>query len=447
MIFQMNRSLRALGHRTYLIIWTGSLLSNVGNWMQNVAEGWIVANQTHSAFLVEMISFAQFIPVIFLVIPAGIIADRYNRKWVLLFAQGTMCVSAIVLAITAHNNALTPYFLISMTFIEGAAWSLGGPAWHTVIPLLVPRKDLESAISLNSIQYNLARLIGPAIAGVIIAHYGIPWAFDANVISFIAVIAAILFVPITPKEPVPLKKEAVKFSSAWQWIERHKGAKRILFSISLFAVLSAPIQGLMPLFATDIYHVTAKGLGTLLACLGAGAVSGAYMLGSLPTNYPRHHLIPLSLVALGFFVLVYSQMRVFEMACFIMFFCGIFWLWTMVSCNTALQLLVPDRMRGRIMSVLLMAHVGMLPVGHLIAGLLAENINPRNTMVVASLGLMILGFYTLFKRVPEIDGVVYDPHKIRFSSFFSDAILASPYRSSMQNPVTKSVSHPTDIHE
>lgn len=424
----MIRSLRALTHKNYLLIWIGSLLSNIGNWVQNVAEGWVVADQTRSAFLVELISFAQFLPVIFLVIPAGIIADRYNRKKVLLGAQLSMCFIALVLAISSHLNLMTPYFLISMAFFEGAAWAIGGPTWHTVIPNLVPRKDLESAISLNSIQYNLARLIGPAIAGFIIAKYGVAWAFDINALSFLAVILAIIFVQLKPRTDKHLPHETANFSQAWHWIDTHAGAKRILLTITIFAVCSAPIQGLMPIFATNVFNVSPKGLGTLLACLGGGAVLGAFLLGFLPQNYPRHHSIPLTMLFLGLLMATFSFIQNFSLACVFMFFMGIFWLATMVSCNTAMQLLVPDRMRGRVMSVLLMGHVGMLPIGHLAAGLTAEIISPQNTLTVASLGLILAGIFTFLKREPHVDGINYTPHKIRFSHFISDVVLATPYR-------------------
>ncbi|MBK9293588.1 MAG: MFS transporter [Oligoflexia bacterium] len=425
----MTRSLRALAHKNYLLIWIGSLLSNIGNWVQNVAEGWVVADQTRSAFLVEMISFSQFLPVIFLVIPAGIIADKYNRKKVLFGAQLAMCLIAIILAITSHLNLLTPYFLISMAFFEGAAWAVGGPTWHTVIPNLVPRKDLESAISLNSIQYNIARLIGPAIAGVVIAKYGVAWAFDINAISFIAVILAILMVQLKPRNEMPTQTDdVVNFSQAWGWIDTHKGAKRILITITLFAVFSAPIQGLMPIFATNVFLVPPQGLGALFACLGAGAVIGAFLLGTLPLNYPRHHLIPLTMLMLGITVAIYSSVNNFYVACTLMVFIGIFWLATMVACNTAMQLLVPDKMRGRVMSVLLMGHVGMLPIGHLSAGLLAEYLNPQITLGLASVGLIIYALFTLWHREPGIDGITYTPHKIRLKNFFSDVVLATPYR-------------------
>ena len=152
----MNKSIRALANRPYLFVWLGSLLSNIGNWMENVGQGWVVASQTHSPFLVELLSFAQFIPVIFLALPAGIIADRFNRKKILIIAQISMCLFAAGLAVLAHFGMATPERVILITFLEGAAWALNAPAWQSVIPHLVPRQDLESAIALNAIQYNLA---------------------------------------------------------------------------------------------------------------------------------------------------------------------------------------------------------------------------------------------------------------------------------------------------
>ena len=148
----MNRNFRALKHRAYLFIWLGSLLSNIGNWMENVGQGWVVASQTHSAFQVELLSFAQFASVIFLAIPAGIMADRYDRRKLLIIAQVFMCFFATVLAVLAHLGMATATTVIIITFLEGMAWALNGPAWQSVVPHLIPRKDLESAIALNSVQ-------------------------------------------------------------------------------------------------------------------------------------------------------------------------------------------------------------------------------------------------------------------------------------------------------
>ena len=173
----MIKSIRALSSRAYLFVWIGSLLSNIGNWMESVGQGWVIASQTHSPFYVELLSFAEFIPVIFLALPAGAIADRYNRKKVLILAQLAMCFFAAILAVLAHFHQATPERIIIITFLEGAAWALNAPAWQSIVPHLVPRSDLESAIALNSIQYNLARLIGPAVAGFVVYRWGVGLCF------------------------------------------------------------------------------------------------------------------------------------------------------------------------------------------------------------------------------------------------------------------------------
>ena len=417
----MNRNVRALANRSYLLVWIGSLLSNVGNWMENVGQGWVVASQTHSPFLVELLSFANFIPVIFLAMLAGIMADRFNRKYVLLGAQVAMCLFATTLAILAHLGKATPKVVIAITFLEGAAWAINAPSWQAVIPHLVPRKDLESAIALNSIQYNLARLVGPAIAGIVVSAYGFAYAFDLNAVSFVAVILAIVSVNFGNKPP---KSEEVgtraQFKHAAHWVWKHKGARRVVISLALFAFLSAPLQGLMPFFASDILNIGAKGLGNLLACLGAGAITGAFLLGNLPVYYPRHHLIPLSMTVLGVFELLYSQSTSILLSYSVIYVTGIFWLWILVSCNTAMQLLVPDAIRGRTMSILLLANVGVLPFGHIAAGFMAKYISPQLTMIITSGLLILVGLVTLFNRIPEIDGYEAKGHP--------EVIMASSHR-------------------
>jgi MFS family permease len=425
----MNRNLRALGHQAYFFIWIGSLLSNIGNWMENVGQGWVVASQTHSAFQVELLSFAQFLPVIFLAVPAGILADRYDRRKQLIIAQCFMCLFAAFLAVAAHLGKATPTLIIIITLLEGSAWAINAPAWQSILPHLVPRKDLVSAITLNSVQYNLARLIGPAIAGLVVAHFGFAYAFDLNALSFVGVILAIAFVKFDSKKKVtPGPKERTPFSEAIKWVWKNPGAKRIILSIATFAVLAAPIQGLMPFMASDVLNVGPRGLGILLACLGSGALAGAFLLGKLPTYYPRHHLIPLSMFMLGILEMMYSQSPTSMIACLTLFFLGIFFLSVMVSCNTAMQLLVPDSLRGRVMSILLVAHVGMLPLGHIVGGTLATYLGPRKTLLTVSMAMTLFGFITLLKRAPEIDGLSVERHRTRFNNFFSEVILASAHR-------------------
>ncbi|MDZ4677389.1 MAG: MFS transporter [Oligoflexia bacterium] len=425
---RMFRSFRALNHQTFLAVWIATLLSNIGTWMENVGQGWVVATETHSAFRVGLLSFSQFAAVTMLAIPAGIFADIFDRKKIIISAQIAMCLLATLLAVLAHMGLATANVITTIAFFQGAAWVFNGPAWQAVIPHLVPRKDLESAINLNSIQYNIARLIGPAVAGFVVAHWGFQYAFDLNAISFFAVFAAILFIDFDPKL-IRQNQKWTKgaFTQAGKWVWNHSGAKRIVISISLFAILSAPIQGLMPYLASDVLMVGPKGLGTMLACLGAGAVFGAFVLGQLPSYYPRHHLIPLSLTFLGIMMAIYSKASV-QIIYPVIFIMGIFWLWTMISCNTAMQLLVPDNIRGRVMSILILAHVGMLPIGNLLGGIVAHSIGPRTTLFISSILLIFVGLYTLWQRVPMIDGYEAKGHPIHFKNFLSEVILASSHR-------------------
>jgi MFS family permease len=272
-------------------------------------------------------------------------------------------------------------------------------------------------------------LVGPAIAGLIVHRLGVAYAFDLNALSFLAVIFAVSWVTYEPRNPALAQRDtSAQFRDAMNWVRNHPGARRIIISMAALALLSAPLQGLMPFFASDVFNIGANGLGYLLACVGAGAVTGAFLLGQLPQFYPRHHLIPISMFFLGIFQLLFAQAPNASFSYPILYICGIFWLWTLVSSNTAMQLLVPDNIRGRAMSILLLAHIGMLPTGHMLGGLLARWVGPRSTLSMTSIGLIFGGLLTLIRRVPEIDGLDIPAKRFKLRNFFSEVGLAGSHR-------------------
>ncbi|MCC6277151.1 MAG: MFS transporter [Oligoflexia bacterium] len=439
----MRSTFRALKHESFLFVWLATLCSNVGTWMENVGQGWVVASQTHSAFRTELLSFAQFAAVAVLAVPSGILADRISRRKLILFAQVAMCLLAFLLAALSQHGLASANVITAITFFQGAAWVFNGPAWHSVVPHLVPRKDLESAIALNSMQFNLARLLGPALAGFIVAQWGVTHAFYLNAFSFLAVLWAVTKIQIPENRSVP-SGHAAPFREGVQWVFSHKGARRVVLSITCFAILGAPVQGLMPFLASDVFQIGPEGLGGLLASLGAGAVVGAYLFGLLPSYYPKHHLIPLSMTSLGALMLVYSQCPA-PLVYPVLFILGIFWLWSMIASNTAMQLLAPEEKRGRVMSILIMANVGMLPVGHLIGGFLAHHFGPQKTLLLCAFGMFAVGLITLIDRVPEIDGRSTKARPKNVKAFFNEIILASTYREQSMALEPDSKARPKEI--
>src|SRR4051812_35870707 len=334
-------------------IWAASFLSNVGNWMEAVAQSWLVQRQTASPFLVQLLAAAEFIPVAILALPAGALADRYDRRKLLLAGQTVMMLFAAALAVLTHLGRATPGNIILLAFLEGAAWAAVMPAWQALVPSLVPREELPSAIALNSAQFNGARLLGPMVAGGLLGAAGAALVFDVNVVSFagILVVLALVRVPGRPIRDKPrragiLQREsAIREALAFSWHER--GPRRLLLSLFMFALLAAPVQGLLPVYADQLLHVGAHGYGALLSCLGAGAITGALTLARLPADYPRHHLIPLSMLAFACCALVYGGSTPFVFSGLAPRVGGGVLVGALAPAETAVQLLLPPPPRRR----------------------------------------------------------------------------------------------------
>ncbi len=293
-----------LRYKTFRWIWAASLVSNVGNWMEAVGQSWLVQQQTASPFMVELLAASEFVPHALLVLAAGALADRYDRRKLLLAGQIAMMALGAVLAVLTHLGHATPWVVIALSFAEGAAWASVMPAWQALVPALVPRDELPSAIALNSAQFNTARLLGPMLAGTLLSTAGAALVFDVNVVSFLGIVLvlALVRVPSAPVASAPTTGGSLKLAggagTALKWALHEPGPRRLIVGVFAFSIFSAPVQGLLPTMADQVLHVGARGYGAMLSSLGAGAIAGALTLARLPRSYPRHHLIPLSM--LGF---------------------------------------------------------------------------------------------------------------------------------------------------
>ncbi|MFL5248420.1 MAG: MFS transporter [Myxococcales bacterium] len=424
-------------------IWAASFLSNVGNWMEAVAQSWLVQQQTASALLVEFLAAAEFIPVAILALPAGALADRHDRRKLLLAGQTLMMAFAALLAVLTHLGRATPGNIILLAFLEGAAWASVMPAWQALVPALVPRDELPSAIALNSAQFNGARLLGPMIAGGLLTAAGAALVFDVNVVTFVGILVVLALVRVPagpirekPRRPGILQREsAIREALAFSWHER--GPRRLLLSLFMFALLAAPVQGLLPVYADQLLPVGAHGYGALLSCLGAGAITGALTLARLPADYPRHHLIPLSMLAFACCALVYGGSTHFVLSGLALGVGGVFWVWSLASANTAMQLLVPDRLRGRAMSIMALANTGALPLGHLLGGVLAHFFGARQATLLTAAGLAAFALWSAIAREPGIDAMpaVAPPRPPRtFREALWEALTAASHRAQEVEP-------------
>ena len=411
-------------HRLFALIWAGAFLSNVGNWMENSAQNWAVASakyadQAHdAASMTEILNFADFAPALFLVLLAGVITDRVNLKKYLLWLQALACLLGLSLAIAAYLGYASPWVVIFFTFAEGIVWALNGPPWQTVVPHLVPRRELPRAIAANAAQFNLARLVGPFLAGMVIVHFGLAAAFFVNAASFVPVIFALTRLPPQP----PRRKSAGEKSllkevlSGIHIVRANKGLRRLSIMLIIFMFLSAPLQGLLPVMVQQVLGGDSRVYGLMLGGIGLGAVLGALVIGRVPSYYPRHHLIPLAMCLCCGFMIVFSLTTSAWFALPVIVCIGFFWMLSLNSANAANQLLASDENRGRVLSVMLLCNQGFMPLGHLFAGFLTRWLSPQ--WVIRSMvgTLLLFTLYFLMKREPAIDAMT--PRQPRAPGFW-----------------------------
>jgi MFS family permease len=381
------------------------------------------------------------VPHALLVLAAGALADRYDRRKLLLAGQIAMMLLGAVLAVLTHVGHATPWVVIALSFAEGAAWASVMPAWQALVPALVPRKELPSAIALNSAQFNTARLLGPMLAGTLLSTAGAALVFDVNVVSFLGIVLvlALVRVPAAPLASAPTTGGSLKLAggagTALKWALHEPGPRQLIVGIFAFSIFSAPVQGLLPTMADEVLHVGARGYGAMLSSLGAGAIAGALTLARLPRSYPRHHLIPLSMLGFSLCALIYGSSRWPLLSGGALAVGGVFWVWSLASSSTAMQLLVPENLRGRAMSVLALATTGPLPLGHLLGGALAHGLGVRAGVILTSGALACFSLWSVWAREPAIDAMDNPPPPPRgFRAAVWEALTAASHRAQEIEP-------------
>ncbi len=411
----IGRTLGVLRHRPYLIFWIGAFISNTGNWTENAAQSWAVTTQTagspHQGLMVEILQFADFCPVLLLALIAGVISDRVNRRVWVIILQCVACVLGAGLAVAAFLHHATPWVVITFTFLEGIVWAFNGPVFMAIAPSLVPRDELDRALALNSVQFNMARLCGPMLAAVLIGIVGVVGAFTFNALTFLPLLFALI--TAIPIAALPAKDKPTSIThdirEGLKFVWTHPGTRRLTIMSLIFMFLSAPLQGLLPVFAQSVLHGGPALFGLMLSAIGLGSICGAFILSSLPSYYPRHHLIPLAMCIFCAVGLLFSLSKIPALSLVILVVCGTFWLLSLNPTNTANQLLATDANRGRVLSVMLLAQQGGMPLGHLFAGYLTHFMTPQWVLRVMLGALLLVMVAFLFEREPAIDNMQRRP--------------------------------------
>ncbi len=378
---------RALRHRNYRLVWIGFFLSNIGTWMQTVAQGWLVRDLTASTALIGFVSFASSFPQLAFSLFGGVYADLFNRRKLLIFTQTVHLVCAVSLgALVLLRDwsvwmALSIRSVTAITFISGLSSTLASPAFQAFVLDLVGREDLPSAVALNSAQFNLSRIIGPTIGGLLFGVIGIAGCYFLNSASFLAVIAALWMMRLPPWQ-APDERNAREMwrqtIAGIHYVRRRPRVQALLGIATVVSLCGLPYLIFLPVFARDVLGQEARGLAQLWAATGAGALASALLMAySLSNSSQRGRLLLGGNVFFGLAVVAFALSRNFALSCLCLALVGGGMVSITTTVNTLLQTLVRDEMRGRVMSMYGLAFIGLPPVGGLLIGLMADVIGWR----------------------------------------------------------------------
>jgi MFS family permease len=398
---------RALRYPNYRLYFMGQGISLIGSWMQSVAMGWLVYRITRSAFLLGVVGFASQIPSFFLGPLAGVLVDRWNRHRMLIVIQTLFMVQAFILAFLVLSKTVTVWQLIGLSAVVGLVNAFDMPTRQSfVIQMVGSKKDLGNAIALNSMMFNGARLIGPSIAGLVIAVAGEGICFLINAVSFLAVIASLFAMKNIPRQPAIKKSHVLRdlrngISYAFGFVP----IRSILFLIALVSLMGMSYTVLMPVFAKEILHGGPHTLGFLMGATGVGALAGAFFLASRKSAAGLERIIPVAAGIFGIGLTALSRSLSFPLSLALMAVIGFGMMANMVSCNTLIQMLVDDDKRGRVMSLYSVAFMGIAPFGSLLAGSLASRIGAPNSVLIGGV-ICIAGALMFVRKLPEIRKII-----------------------------------------
>ncbi len=393
----LRHGVRAFKHRDYRLFFIGALASNSGSWLQNLAVPFVLFELTQRSVWVGLAGFAQFIPAFLLGPIGGNLADRMDRRKVLLASQTLMAVSAFMLWGTWVVGWRNPWLILAVTALTGIFSGIMIPSWQAFVPSLVPKEDLASAITLNSTQFNAARAIGPALAGLLLATAGPAAAFLLNGLSFVAVIAVLVVVRPKYGQRRTSAPDGILsgFVSALGYIRRRTGVMVGMLCAILVAFFGNPVTQFTVVFADEVYNAGARVVGVLAAAVGIGAVLIAPALSSFDTAVSRSTVVRIGLPGYALAVISFGLAPNWPIGLLALLFVGAGFLAVIATTNTAIQLIVADDMRGRVMSARVMGFTLSFPLGSLLQGFLADVFGPQVTVVGSGLCLLAVAVYLI----------------------------------------------------
>jgi MFS family permease len=401
----MFRSFRS---RNYRLFFGGQSISLIGTWIQRIATPWLVYSLTGSALLLGVVGFAGQIPTFLLSPFAGVLTDRWNRYHILIATQVAAMIQAFILAFLYLTGTIEVWHIILLSAFLGCVNAFDVPARQSlVIEMVDKREDLANAIALNSSMVNGARLLGPSIAGMLIAFTGEGICFVLNGLSYIFVIVSLLYMKITPRTRTGKNTGVLKeLKDGFNYVTGFMPIKYTILLLGLVSLMGMPYAVLMPVFAREILHGGSHTFGFLMGASGLGALTGALYLASRKNVLGLTRIIPISAIVFGLSLVAFSMSRFFMLSLGLMVIAGLGMMLQMASSNTIIQTLVDDDKRGRVMSFYTMAFMGTTPFGSFLAGWLAKTMGAPNTVLIGGVSC-ILGALLFLRKLPELKKIIH----------------------------------------
>jgi MFS family permease len=398
----LHRLGAALLSRDFRILWLGAFVSTIGTWMQKIAQNWLVLSLTGSAWYLGLDSFLGELPILLFTLVGGVIADRHNRRFLLISSQIVQLSAAAALALLVWFDVVQIWHVLLLSCATGLAQAFGGPAYQSLIPSLVPKKDLPNAIALNSIQFNLSRVLGPVLAGLALTSVGIAACFGLNSLSFLAVIAALIALRVPHVRPATSTAMLTEMKGGLRYVRNESTLVGLIIVATASTFLGLPMQTFLPVLAQQIFGEGVDAYSRMMSCSGAGAVTGALAVAWLGRFEGMGKLLLRLQAVFSLLMIAVAWSRSMPLTYLLLFTAGVATVITTSLLTSLVQFVAPDDMRGRVMSIYMVAFRGGMPLGSLVSGALASRIGLPAVLTINGALLCLAAVYFLTRK----EGVV-----------------------------------------
>jgi MFS family permease len=394
----LNRVFKAFQYRDFRLMWIGACTSSIGSWMQIMAQAWLVYGLSHnSAFLLGLDAFLGSIPIFLFSLVGGVMADRFDRRHVLLVSQYIQMMDASILTVLVFTHTVHVWHVLLLSFISGLGQAFGGPAYQALIPTLVKKEDMPNAIALNSIQFNVARIIGPTLGGLAMAHLGNAWCFGLNALSFLAPVVTLIMVKTRFSPEKTTDSILTSMKQGIRYIRRQEGMQALMVLAFCMTALGIPMLTFLPVFVrrfngdTSVYTI-------FLVCSGLGSITGSLSVAALGNIRHKGRLALCMLICLGAGISGFALSPSVAVSGLMLFLSGASLIAVFAMVSSVVQLIVANEMRGRVMSVYNFAFRGGMPFGNLLTGWLVPMYTAPVVLAVNGVVLMAVGVYFLLAQ-------------------------------------------------